>query len=346
MKDILFINVAGYFATGASAVVDLLKEFDNTYECDSEIRFIKDPYGIRNMEDALVNRWDMINSTAAIMDFVDACRIWGRSVIARNPFAKFGLSYERTLNPNFFKLVDEYVMQISRYTYRQNYYYNSMKKSYFRYATDRVRQIIDYKSKGRLPISNSDIRDCFFAKPTQEEFNVATQNFIEKVVETCLPDSVKGNMILDQAVSPNDTQVIHRYFKKAKLILVDRDPRDAYMVMVEIGKHRCEKDVVSAEAGRRYAMLYRAMHEGVTDDKDILYVRFEDLILDYNVTVKKIVDFLGWSMENHITPGKYLRTEVSAKNIGLWKKYYGKYRDAVDAIAEELPEYCYTGENK
>ena len=33
-----FIDVTGYFYSGSSAVVDLIREYDDIYECKAEIR--------------------------------------------------------------------------------------------------------------------------------------------------------------------------------------------------------------------------------------------------------------------------------------------------------------------
>ena len=75
MSNMMFINVSGFFTSGSSAVVDLLKEFDDTYECKAEVRIIKDPYGISQLEHSLVDSWELINSSAAIMDFLKLCKI-------------------------------------------------------------------------------------------------------------------------------------------------------------------------------------------------------------------------------------------------------------------------------
>ena len=71
-----------------------------------------------------------------------------------------------------------------------------------------------------------------------------------------------------------------------------------------------------------------------------MYIRFEDLVLDYDNSVGKIAAFLGFETADHINKRMFLKPEKSAKNIGIWKQHYEKYKDALDAIAEGLPEYC------
>ena len=76
------------------------------------------------------------------------------------------------------------------------------------------------------------------------------------------------------------------------------------------------------------------------DADNVMVVRFEDLIRNYDEESKRIMAFVGFNENKHNKPNEYLKPEVSAKNIGVWRQYYDKYKDAIDAIAEMLPEYC------
>ncbi len=50
MDKITYLAIGGYFYSGSSAVVDLLKEYRGFYESGSEIRIINDPYGLIQLE--------------------------------------------------------------------------------------------------------------------------------------------------------------------------------------------------------------------------------------------------------------------------------------------------------
>jgi len=147
-------------------------------------------------------------------------------------------------------------------------------------------------------------------------------------------------IILDQAISPNNPLVIYKYFDRAKLIIVDRDPRDMYVDDILWGE-LLDKDLHTSESGRRYAIRQRALRGNPVEDSNVLYIRFENLILNYHDTTKEIMDFLGFEKKNHINERMFLKTELSLKNVGIWKKYYDKYKDALDTIAEMLPDLCY-----
>lgn len=345
MGDITFLLVSGFYSSGSSAAVDLLKEFRGTHECKAEIRTIKDPYGICQMEDALVNHWELINSSAAINDFLRLSRICSRSGGGRNPFARAGLNYEKTIRPDFMKITHEYIGKLTKFEYRSDFYYSKFKKSYPRYVIDRCRMGLEQATKGKLRVANrKNLLPSYFAKPTQEEFNVATQEYFEKLYEDKVAGIDRPFVVMDQAVSPNNTQVIHRYFKKAKMIIVDRDPRDMYVDdMVNWGEN-LDDDCNSAEAGMRFAMRQRALRDNIKPDPDILYIRFEDLILNYEEMTDRLLAFLNLTGDDHLEKFRYLKPERSAKNIGIWKKYYTEYKDALDVITRELPDLCYERE--
>lgn len=339
MSNITFVNVAGFFGSGSSAVVDLLKEFKDFYECDAEIRFVKDPYGISQLENALVNQWELVNSAAAIADFRELCRK-GCRLGGMNPFAKAGLAYKKRISPDFMKIVDQYIDKLTIYKYQGDFYHFKFKKSHLQYAIDRVRFGIELYSKKKFKTANRKLRPVCFSHPSQKEFNEATQWFMEELFKKYSSDTTPSYILLDQAVSPNNPGVIHRYFKKSKLIIVDRDPRDTFINEFQWVTY-LDNDYNTIEGGHRYSLRQRALRSGLVEDDDILYVRFEDLIINYEETKKKIVDFLGISLDDHIYPHKFLKPEVSINNIGLWKRFYNEFKDTLDTIEKELPDLCY-----
>lgn len=335
-KDIKFIAVSGFYGSGSSAVVDLLKEYDNTYECRAEIRTIKDPYGIMQLERALTDDWEMINSAAAIRDFMWLNKICARS--GRMPWSPAGLGYSKTISKKYMDITRQYIMSLTDFEYRSDLYYQKFKKNYVRYVTDRVRFGIERVSKRKFKTARRNMKPSCFAKPSHEKFYKATQEYFNSLFE----EHANGKetfVILDQAISPNNPQVIHKYFEYAKLIVVDRDPRDIYIEGILWGEMR-DSNLHTKEAGKQYVIKHRALRDCNIEDNDILRINFEDLVFNYDNTTKIIEEFLGFTPENHIHPRKFLIPEKSAQNSGIWKKYYNEYKDALDVITNELSEYC------
>lgn len=337
MKDITYVNVAGFSSSGSSAVVDLLKEFKGCYVPDAEIRFLRDPYGISDLEYSLVTNWDIINSTAAISDFLE---IMKKSARPKGLLLPMGFGLKTKIASNIIELAEEYVNELTDFTYKTDYYHYKFKKSYFRYQFDRYRWAIERLSKGKIKLINRNIKTCYFAHPTQEQFNNATQLFFDKLFAAKVNENRSTHIVLDQAVSVNNPDVIHRYFKKAKLIVVDRDPRDMYCDDVNWGDNM-DDHYQTKEAAERYVIRAKAMRTRIKQNADILYVRFEDLIVNYESTKKRIIDYLNLREEDHVNKRKFLKPEVSVKNIGIWKDFYQNCKEAIDFLYESFPELCY-----
>ena len=338
MKDVTFIDVSGFSTSGSSAAVDLLKEFRGTYEAEAEIRIIKDPYGLCELERALVDNWELINSTAAISDFIAINKIYSRT--NKYPWSPAGLNYKKTITPRYMDIISDFIGKLTDFEMTQDYYYNKFKKSYFRYVTDRVRQGIQIYSKGRLHTSRE--YKGYFAHPDRDTFCKAVQELFIDLFRDKIEENNCPFVILDQAVSPQNTQVIHRYFKKAKMIIVDRDPRDMYINDLKWGASFNDY-FRSAESGRRFAQLHKQQRKNIIIDEDVLYIRFEDIVLNYEDTVSKICEFVGFDKKDHIYPKMYLKPEVSCKNVGLWKGYYDTCKEPINEISRILPEMLYEG---
>lgn len=340
MKDMKIIGVSGFFSSGSSAVIDFLSEFKDVYHCDAEIRIIKDPYGITELEQALVHHWELLNSSAAIQDFLWLCKTYDRK--RRTPLSRAGLSYSTKICPAFMDFTYEYIGELTDFTYESDFYYQKIKKNYIKYVCDRIRYGIEVYSKGKIKSANRKNAPSYFSHPTEEQFLQATKEYLRKLFENCILDGENhGYVILDQAISTNDTDAINRYFNDAKLIIVDRDPRDMYVEDLEVWRENLDYDVSSAEAGKRYVKRHNALRENLNKvEENILQVRFERLVHFYSEETKRIINFTGLTSENHIMCKERFNPEISMKNIGIWEKYYKKYKDAIDAIESLLPEYC------
>ena len=62
MNEFDYIIVAGYGWSGSSAIVDILREFEDCMVPDVEFRMIKDPYGVHDLYDNLVEKWCLLNA--------------------------------------------------------------------------------------------------------------------------------------------------------------------------------------------------------------------------------------------------------------------------------------------
>lgn len=321
-----FIIVSGFLLSGSSAVVDLLREFKDVYVCDGEIRLISDPYGIRMLEENLVNCWTQIRSASAINDFLKLAQRYSRRH-SYNPFSAFGLGYIDSIHPDFMELTKRYIESMSVGRYCRDYFFNQSSKTYFTYMIDRYRRVIQKMTNNRINIARN--YEWYLSKPSREQFENNTKEYFNSLFERY---SDKKCVVMDQGVDVCDSDVVERYFEEGKLIVVDRDWRDIYISSVE-HHNGIEKDPVE------YIRKQKMLRMNSFHSRNVLYIQFEDLINHYDDYVCKIIDFCHLETDNHIYPKKYFDPQKSKKNIGIWKRYYEKYHDNMDMITEHMHEF-------
>ncbi len=335
-----FINVTGYLSTGSSAVIDYLREFKNTAICKTEIRFIRDPDGIIDLDTALTYNWENERASYAVWRFLDASKKWAR--FNQWLLAPVGHSYKKYITKDYLSITNEYIERMTDYRAILNHYCDSYSFPYFTYVTNRVRKNIEKKGKGKTDIANRRIRKNYFIHPTDEEFMSATRDYIEELFSD-ISENGKNIVLLDQALPPDNLNYSNRYFYNCLNIVVDRDPRDVYTTNVIL------MDVIamkkgSLESGKMFVKHFKTLHEKANYGKDpVLSIRFEDLVLKYDDTTKQIREFLGFDESEHVNPRTTLIPESSSKNVGIYKKYYDRLKPAIDYIYQELKDYCFEG---
>lgn len=152
-------------------------------------------------------------------------------------------------------------------------------------------------------------------------------------------------------------------FAPFKLIVVFRDPRD--QIADIIMRNNLYKDYVTPTQGliemygegRKGAVLFQveiiksrirnafALQKAL-GKKSVIFLRFEDLIVDYENSKKSIENFLELKSSNHVYRNKYLLPEVSMKNVGIYKSYLKKdevevFEECISLINESLGYEAY-----
>lgn len=333
MSKVTYVIVGGYFYSGSSAVVDLLKEYISCFECGAEIRFINDPYGLIQLENSLTDNWDWIRAGMALDDYCELCLKLSRKK-DRMPFRAFGMGYTDNLNPYFVEITMDFINKLTDFEYDNDFYAYQAKTNYVQYILNRWRLGIEIYSKQLFKVHKK--RMVRHAHPSKEEYYGAVKEYIDKLFKYQIDKQGKEYIIMDQAIHPRDSYVINRYFNNGKMIIVDRDPRDMFVQSILSGAVDYDN---SSKAGSNFAKLQSSLHERNIDAQNVLEIHFEDLVYDYGKTVNKIESFLDLDPDKHVMKRKYFNPDISKKNIGLWRKYYDKYNEAIDVIAREMPGY-------
>ncbi|MEL7556157.1 MAG: hypothetical protein AAGU26_08265 [bacterium] len=323
-----YIIVVGYGWSGSSAIVDLLKEFRNVAIPEIEFRLIKDPYGISNLENNLMNEWDFINSDAAINDF-----LWLVKKCSKNCnhfYSPIGLNYKKKLNRNIEKLTEEYIKSIVDFEYIGNNYHREFKKPYLRSVLRRLSIPISRKTNNLINIPYREEK-IYFSKPSYEIFLKATQKYIHDLFK---PYFKKHEIVvLDQAISPLHPDSM-KYFENAKMIIVDRNACDIY---IDLKKNQSliglalNKDIKAD----KYINWHKKIRNISCNSENILNIKFEDLIIKYEETIKNIIKFIGWDLGEHNYKKYYFDPKYSIKNVNL---PIGEYcsKDQIVQIKKEI----------
>lgn len=336
MKKQKIITCTGYGGTGSSAITDLLKEFQNVYSYgDTEFRFLQDPNGIRDLEYGIIENNERNITDYRIKHFKKRMKFLNNNLIH---------SYKKYFGKNFKVYTDMYIkslikLQWEGYSPKDILEETLLKK--FLYYTERFiqKKIFHLKEggakiyKNKTPMSYTYITKTYFYEQTKEYLN---KLFLEILKEE------KEYLALDQLVPPNNINKYLDYFYDIKVIVVDRDPRDLYLLN-EIFWHEAWIPTKNIELYIEWFKLLRE-HQKIEipyENKNrILRIKFEDMIFNYDTTLRKILSFLEISEKDHNEKKKFFNPEVSIKNTQLFKKYK-EYENEIEIIEEKLKEFCY-----
>ena len=129
VSELKYVLITGYGWSGSSAVVDLLKGFDNFWGPDVEFRAIKDPYGLDDLCYNLLENWDVLNSDIALRNF-----IWHMKRLYRKNSLRSiipGLNYRSFFGNNFMKQTNIFVEKLVDFEYRGHWWFIDFRKSKF-----------------------------------------------------------------------------------------------------------------------------------------------------------------------------------------------------------------------
>ena len=182
------------------------------------------------------------------------------------------------------------------------------------------------------------IKERMYLSVQPDEFEDAARRYIANVLDG-LGCSNERIVVLDQPFEANDPGKSMRYFDDSRAIVVDRDPRDLYLLCkLTLGNKAAFIPSDDPETFARYYRLVRASG-GAENDSGILRVSFEDLVYEYEDTARRIDSFLGLGPTaegrfEHFDPA------ISINNTQLFVLNSG-YREEVELIEKLLPEYLY-----
>lgn len=329
----MILGICGYGYTGSGAVLDFLKGFSSCSisPYDFEFAFPYVPHGLQDLENAIMEQGTrFFSSDVAIKEF-------------RRLIKKYNVPrgvYRQVMGERFWRHAEDFLQSIIQVEWSGYSWDDYILASPFRHTVRfRLisRWIAFYEShtgkRYRLP------------KSDRMYLSVSPENFDEKIrlyVKNLLIDlqyDLNKIVVLNQPFDVNDPLRSMKYFEDPYAILVDRDPRDLYVLAK---KHLKSKgSFIPSDRVEDFIAYHRLVRKRnvSSDAQNILRLRFEELIYDYNATMEKIMLFTGLDApdQNHV--GTF-DPQKSINNTQLFLKY-PELRADIEMIERELPEYLF-----
>ena len=338
----MLINAMGYSGTGSSAIVHLLSEYENTVEPQMgkyEHVVFYTPNGLFDLEDRLLLNNTIHNADAAINDFYKAMKR-----LNDNDFGWFG-NYQKIYGDRFMKIVDDFISEITDFT-MTGYWSNDFvfEKNIFAAGRDVLKSVAGRpiaKFGCRLNRKGDGIvRYSFIGK---ERFYTAAKKFVQGYCELINPDHDKS-LIVDQLLLPHNLYRIPRYFDEdVRCVVCDRDPRDMFVLSKYIWP-RMGSPLLFPDEVHDFVRFYQGLYgsEIQISDPRILRLHFEDLVYQYEETVKKIEDFIGTEyLGKHSNAGHVFIPENSKKNTQNFR-INAAWENEVSYITESMEDSIYS----
>ncbi len=334
----MIIGVCGFAVTGSSAVSDLLAEFEDNKIID-EMEFVL-PYYPDGLED---------------LDFHLNCQFskYASSAVAIERFRRMVYVYlvpvcrDKKKKEKLIALTEDFLKEITQVKWRgygaadfalncSRFYKsgnvmlkvdNLIKKHVIKRVDKKLGKNIDI-----YPVHNME----FSVNP--ENFDEEAKRYVRQILE--LLGAVDGkNIVLDQPFTGNDPVKSFKFFDNPKAIVVDRDPRDVYLFVKKFLLHVARQ--IPTDSVQDFVEYYSRMRNNQkfhTNNPNVLHIRFEDLIYEYDKTVQEIMDFCG--LKTHDCPRSIFEPSMSINNTQMYKKF-PECKDDIAYIEKMLPQYLY-----
>jgi len=316
------VIVAGFGGSGSSAVIDLLREFDTFKDLGLEFRLLVDPDGILNLEDNLINNWTPFQSDMAIKRFKELIN----KLSNKNKFPYFRTDLTRKLGKEFVSLSDEYINNLISFSYKGMWI-----------GINDPKWWICRKFREKFGIKFLNYCKPIHISFKKEQFINITKNYLKGLFESNINDKKIKYIILDEGYASLNPSRVLKYFEYSKMIIVHRDPRDIFIGALKNEFHFIPHEIEAFI--NWYECLQKQTRTYIDENDKILRINFEDLVLKYDKTLKKILQFLSMYNYSHTNKKKYFNPNISIKNIGIYKNY--KNQHEIELIYNHLKEYCY-----
>lgn len=329
-----FITCTGYFSTGSSAVTDFVSEFDEVCSMsDAEFRFLHDPDGVDDLFFHLVENHNRHNAGHALKRYKKLVDFYSGGFLGRQ--------YEKWFCGNWKRISYSYIDSLAEIKFRGWWAYDLYDRGvvywFFKRLPNYLLHLTVWRNKPEMVFDTMKGEITYCAKPTQEEFIAKTKKYIYSLFGSYTDKPV---VMVDQIVPPSNIWRYTRYFDDIKVVLVDRDPRDIYI----LEKTKWKDPVIPHEGVEEFCkwFIYTREHRKKErfDRRNVMFLKFEDMVYHYETTSRRLCDFLGLDEKSHTRKGICFKPEVSRNNTRTWIDH-PEYAEDIAYIEANLADYLY-----
>ena len=328
------ISCASYYGTGSSAITDFVSEYDSVYSfSNEEFRFVQDPDGIADLEYNLVENFNRHNSGHAVKRYLKLVDFYSGNI--------FGRKYEGFFHGKWKELSNEYINNLIDFTYHGWWQYDLLDKGSFYYFRKRIvnklLKLTVWRNQPERTLNTMKSEITYCAHPSEEKFLLYTRKYIDDLFNSVS----KGYdiVMVDQIVPPTNINRYLRYFNDIQAVIVDRDPRDIFV----LEKYVWMDGIIPTDVNKfvkwfKYTREHRKKER--VDSSKVRFIQFEDMVYNYEQTSNELERWLGLKEEGHNNKKNIFDPAISIKNTQTWKKMECDLNEII-YIEKELSEYLY-----
>ena len=325
----------GYMGSGSSAITDLICEFDG-FDAENgtfEYVFMHCPDGLFDLEDKLIIGNNSMRSDEAIRSFEK------RMYELYNRKFWWVANYKKKIGKEFWKITQDFIDSLVQYK-SDSYWYMQERLNLYRFIIMGFRAVLRVISGGRInlnrPLEYKPMRISFL---NEQQFYEKAGTYINNFLK-CMGIEEK-NIILDQLLLPHNIYRAEKYFDdRMECFVVNRDPRDVFILNKYIWPKVNETVPFPTEVNE-FCGYYRGLRsiEKKGYNLHVHMIQFEELIYNYEYTLKKVMKILKLAETMHSAKKQKFNPEKSINNTQLFIK--DEYKAEASIIEKNLSEFLY-----
>ena len=345
-KKLNFIDVSGVGNSGKTAVTQFLSEIKNIWvpHYSFEFDFLRVPGGLIDFKHSIVNDWSPIRSHSAYNTFRKLIYKMGEDPKLFDIVGHLrsgSTHYDRYFNGRFIDISEQFLSNFIEGSYLAEWPYDRLSDGHYKNISTKILNKMGFRQQLRKKV----------LLVSGENFDGLATEYLNELYGEIIPDDCHS-VVFNNGFEPFNPKPFLDTFHQSKQVVVLRDPRDIYVTGMNKLNPRQQDNSLSAydndglnksflasDSIELFVKRVRVHMENLPNytDPRILYVYFEDMVNDYENSVKKILSFLDIDPKDHIRPKQYFNPKDTS--MGSWKKY--EYKEDITFIEDHLKEYLY-----